>query len=380
MGFDVQDRLFLSAPHMGGSELPLVQQAFESNYIAPTGPMVTRFEQGLADLTGIGEVAALSSGTAALHLALRIAGIERDDEVWGSTMTFIGGVAPIRYLDATPVFLDIEGECFLLDLDLLESELTRMRALNRVPKAVISTDLYGHVIDGERMRTLADDFGFVWISDAAEAVGASRYGRHAGHGADLTILSFNGNKLITTSGGGALASDNKEWIDEARFLSTQARDAAIHYEHSTIGYNYRLSNISAAIGIGQLDVVEERVNQRRRVHSVYRQRLGKLPGIAFSPEPGDMRANRWLTTITIDPQAAGYDREAIRLALEHENIESRPLWKPMHLQPVFSDAPYRGGRVAEDAFAIGLCLPSGSAMTDGDIDRVCVIIEALAGR
>mgnify|MGYP003134508255 CR=1 FL=1 len=364
---------------MGGSELPLVQQAFESNYIAPTGPMVTRFEQGLADLTGIGEVAALSSGTAALHLALRLAGIGRDDEVWGSTMTFVGGVAPIRYLDATPVFLDIEGECFLLDLDLLESELTRMRALNRVPKAVISTDLYGHVIDGGRMRTLADDFGFVWISDAAEAVGASRHGRHAGSGADLTILSFNGNKLITTSGGGALASDNKEWIDKARFLSTQARDAAIHYEHSTIGYNYRLSNISAAIGIGQLEVVEQRVSQRRTIHSMYRQRLGNLPGIAFSPEHGDMRANRWLTTITIDPKAAGYDREAIRLALEQENIESRPLWKPMHLQPVFADAPYRGGSVAEDAFAVGLCLPSGSAMTDDDVDRVCLVIQALAG-
>lgn len=365
---------------MGGSELPLVQQAFESNYIAPTGPMVTRFEEGLSALTGIGEVAALSSGTAALHLALRLAGVGRDDEVWGSTMTFVGGVAPIRYLDATPVFLDIESECFLLDLDLLECELTRMRALNRVPKAVISTDLYGHVVDGERMRALADDFGFVWISDAAEAVGASRHGRHAGNGADLTILSFNGNKLITTSGGGALASDNKDWIDEARFLSTQAREAAIHYEHTTIGYNYRLSNISAAIGIGQLEVVNERVNQRRHIHSMYRQRLDKLPGIAFTPEPGDMRANRWLTTITIDPKAAGYDRETIRVALETENIESRPLWKPMHLQPVFCDAPYYGGSRAEDAFTTGLCLPSGSAMSEDDIDRVCIIIEGLAGR
>lgn len=376
----MHDRLFLSAPHMGGSELPFVHQAFESNFIAPTGPMVTRFEEGLADLTGIGHVAALSSGTAALHLALRLAGVERGDEVWGSTMTFIGGVSPIRYLDATPVFLDIEGDYFLLDLDLLQSELTRARAQNRMPKAVVSTDLYGHVIDGERMRSLADDFGFVWISDAAEAVGASRHGRHAGYGADLTILSFNGNKLITTSGGGALASDNKEWIDEARFLSTQARDTAIHYEHSTIGYNYRLSNISAAIGIGQLEVVEQRVNQRRRINSMYSQRLGKLPGIAFSPEPGDMRANRWLTTITVDSQAAGYDREVIRLALEEVNIESRPLWKPMHLQPVFSAAPYRGGGVAEHAFAVGLCLPSGSAMSDVDIDRVCVVIEALAGR
>lgn len=365
---------------MGGSELPLVQEAFESNYVAPAGPMLTRFEEGLAALTGIEHVAALSSGTAALHLALRLSGIARDDEVWGSTMTFIGGVAPIRYLGAIPVFLDIDAEHFLLDLDLLENELARVRALNRKPKVVISTDLYGHVIDGERMRALADEYGFVWISDAAEAIGAFRQGRHAGYGADFAIFSFNGNKLITTSGGGALASDKREWIEKARFLSTQARDPAIHYEHSTIGYNYRLSNISAAIGVGQLEVVGKRVDQRRRIHSLYRDRLGVLDGISFSPEPGDMRANRWLTTVKIDPKRAGFDREVVRLALEEVNVESRPLWKPMHLQPVFSEAALVGGRVAEDAFATGLCLPSGSAMTENDVDRVCFIVERLAGR
>jgi len=378
--FNVQDRLFLSAPHMGGSELPLVQEAFESNYVAPAGPMITRFEEGLAALTGIEHVAALSSGTAALHIALRLSGIARDDEVWGSTMTFIGGVAPIRYLDATPLFLDVDAEHFLLDLDVLENELARVRAHNRKPKVVVTTDLYGHVIDGERMRALADEYGFIWISDAAEAIGASRHGRHAGNGADFAIFSFNGNKLITTSGGGALASDNKDWIHKARFLSTQARDPAIHYEHSTIGYNYRLSNICAAIGVGQLEVVAQRVDQRRYIHSLYRDRLGLLDGISFSPEPGDMRANRWLTTIKIDPKIAGFDREEVRMALEEVNIESRPLWKPMHMQSVFSDAPFLGGRVAEDAFAIGLCLPSGSAMTDNDIDRVCAVIERLARR
>lgn len=379
-GIHVKDRLFLSAPHMGGTELGFVQEAFASNYIAPTGPMVDRFEEGLSRLTGIAHVAALSSGTAALHLALRLSGIQPGDQVWGSTMTFIGGVAPIRYLDATPVFLDIEGEQFLLDLDHLEDELNRARASNRLPKAVISTDLYGHVIDGTRMRHLANNFGFVWISDAAEAVGATRHGRHAGYGADFAILSFNGNKLITTSGGGALASESASQIDRARFLATQARDPAVHYEHSTYGYNYRLSNISAAIGIGQLEVVEQRVNQRRRVNAVYRDRLDSIDGIAFSPEPQGMRANRWLTTILIEPRDTGFDREDVRLALDAENIESRPLWKPMHMQPVFADALCLGGTVAEAAFARGLCLPSGSAMSDAEVERVCDVIMGLTRR
>lgn len=376
----MHDRLFLSAPHMGGDELPLVQDVFASNWIAPTGPMVTQFEQDLSALTGITHVAALSSGTAALHLALRLAGIENGDAVWSSTMTFIGGVAPILYAGATPVFLDIEGDQFLLDLDLLESELTRARAGGKLPKVVITTDLYGHVVDAGRMRALADDYGFTWVSDAAEAVGAYRDGRHAGKGADFTILSFNGNKIITTSGGGALASDDGAAIERARFLSTQARDPAPHYEHTTYGYNYRLSNVCAAIGVGQLRVLEQRVAARRRINDRYRERLGKLPGLRFSGEAAGMRANRWLTTVRIDPAQAGFDREQLRLALEAENIESRPLWKPMHLQPVFAGAPYRGGDVAARAFDDGLCLPSGSAMSDADLDRVCAIAERLAER
>lgn len=376
----MHDRLFLSAPHMGGDELPLVQDVFASNWIAPTGPMVTQFEQDLSALTGIAHVAALSSGTAALHLALRLAGIENGDAVWSSTMTFIGGVAPILYAGATPVFLDIEGDQFLLDLDLLESELTRARAGGKLPKVVITTDLYGHVVDAGRMRALADDYGFTWVSDAAEAVGAYRDGRHAGKGADFTILSFNGNKIITTSGGGALASDDGAAIERARFLSTQARDPAPHYEHTTYGYNYRLSNVCAAIGVGQLRVLEQRVAARRRINDRYRERLGKLPGIRFSGEAAGMRANRWLTTVRIDPAQAGFDREQLRLALEAGNIESRPLWKPMHLQPVFAGASYRGGDVAARAFDDGLCLPSGSAMSDADLDRVCAIAERLAER
>lgn len=359
---------------MGGGELDLVTDVFASNWIAPTGPMVTRFEQDLAALTGIEHVAALSSGTAALHLALRLAEVGPGDEVWGATMTFIGGVAPILYAGATPVFLDVTPDDYLLDLDLLEAELARG---GRLPRAVISTDLYGHVVDGKRLRALADSYGFVWISDAAEAVGASREGVHAGKGADFTILSFNGNKIITTSGGGALASDRGEPIEQARFLSTQARDPAPHYEHSTFGYNYRLSNVCAAIGVGQLRVLASRVAQRRHIHDRYRQRLGSLPGVTFSGEAPGMHANRWLTTVQIDPAIAGFDREAVRVALERDNIESRPLWKPMHLQPLFATARVCGGHQAERAFAHGLCLPSGSAMGDDAVDRVIDIILGL---
>lgn len=364
---------------MGGMERKLVQDVFDSNWIAPTGPMVTAFEEDLAALTGVAHVAALSSGTAALHLALRLSGIGHGDEVWGTTMTFIGGVAPILYAGATPVFLDIDADDFLIDLDLLEAELQRARANDRLPKVVITTDLYGHVIDGIRVAGLREEFGFIWISDAAEAVGAYRNGHHAGKGADFTVLSFNGNKIITTSGGGALASDNGETIERARFLSTQARDAAPHYEHTTYGYNYRLSNVCAAIGVGQLQVLAERVRQRRSVHAWYREALDGVAGLTFSPEAGDMQANRWLTTVIIDPASAGFDREQARLMLETQNIESRPLWKPMHMQPVFADAPYRGDGAAAAAFERGLCLPSGSAMTRDDVERVVGLLRGLAG-
>jgi pyridoxal phosphate-dependent aminotransferase EpsN len=368
-------RLYLSPPHMSGREQELVSEVFASNWIAPIGPMVDAFEAGLSKTTGIGHTVALSSGTAALHLALRMIGIGPGDEVWGSTMTFIGGVAPILYMGATPVFLDIEDGGFLLDLDLLDHALSTR---SRPPKVVITTDLYGHVIDGRRMRALAERHGFLWISDAAEALGAYRDGAHAGSGAAFSILSFNGNKIITTSGGGALSSDDGDAIAQARFLSTQAREPAAHYEHKTYGYNYRLSNVCAAIGVGQLEVLADRVAARRAIHAAYSARLGDLPGIRFVGEPEGMAANRWLTTIAIDPAAAGFDRVAAQDALERENIESRPLWKPMHLQPVFQDAPAIGGGAAAKAFDVGLCLPSGSAMTESDIDRVCAILRGLA--
>jgi len=368
-------RLYLSPPHMGGREQALVCDVFASNWIAPIGPMVDAFEAELAKITGIGHVVALSSGTAALHLALRMIGIGRGDEVWGSTMTFIGGVAPILYMGATPVFLDIEEDGFLLDLDLLERTLI---ASPKPPRVVVTTDLYGHVTDGRRMRDLSDRFGFLWISDAAEALGAYRDGAHAGAGAAFSILSFNGNKIITTSGGGALASDDGESIAEARFLSTQAREPAAHYEHKTYGYNYRLSNVCAAIGVGQLEVLADRVAARRAIYEAYRARLGGLPGISFVDEPLGMTANRWLTTIAIDPHAAGFDRVVAQEALERQNIESRPLWKPMHLQPLFQGARVIGGYAAAKAFDRGLCLPSGSAMAETEIERVCEILRGLA--
>ena len=374
----MRERLFLSAPHMGGAEHPLVQDVFASNWIAPTGPMVTQFELDLSALTGIDYVAALSSGTAALHLALRLSDIGPGDEVWGSTMTFIGGVAPILYAGAAPVFLDVKADDLLIDLDLLEDRLERAERVGKLPKVVITTDLYGHVVAPRRVRSLADRYGFVWISDAAESVGSTLDGVHAGKGADFAILSFNGNKIITTSGGGALAADDGDLIEKARFLSTQARDPAPHYEHTTYGYNYRLSNVCAAIGVGQLRVLQDRVAARRRVNDLYREKLARIDGISFTGEPEGMRANRWLTVIFIDPERAGFAPEEARLALEAENIESRPLWKPMHLQPVFAEAKVFGGAVSAQAFASGLCLPSGSAMTESDIDQVADILARLS--
>lgn len=370
-------KLWLSAPHMGGDERQLVEDVFDSNWVAPTGPMVTRFEQELSALTGIGHVAALSSGTAALHLALRLCEIGPGDVVWSPTMTFIGGVAPLCYEGATAVFLDLDPETLLLDLNLLEDALERAAHAGGLPKVVITTDLYGHVIDTNRMAALRARHGFVWISDAAEAVGATRDGVHAGKGADFAILSFNGNKIITTSGGGALASDDAAMIDRARFLSTQARDPAPHYQHSTFGYNYRLSNVCAAIGVGQLRVLADRVERRRAIFEGYRQRLSGRPGIDFTSEPAGMHANRWLTTLTIDPSLAGFSREDVRLAMAADEIESRPLWKPMHLQPVFSDAQRIGGEHAERAFELGLCLPSASTMDQDDIALVCSYFDRL---
>ncbi|MBT8338858.1 MAG: aminotransferase class I/II-fold pyridoxal phosphate-dependent enzyme [Desulfatitalea sp.] len=383
-------RIFLSPPHMGGKELEYIRQAFDSNYIAPVGPMVDTFEKAFAEVVGIAHAVALSSGTAAMHLAMRNLGVGPGDEVFASTLTFVGSVTPIVFQGARPVFIDADRDTWNLDPDLLADELARCAKNGRLPKAVVPTDLYGQCVDMDRIVSICDHYGVPVISDSAEALGALYKGRHAGVGAAAAVFSFNGNKIITTSGGGMLVSEDGDFIERARFLSQQARDAAPHYEHATIGYNYRMSNILAAIGLGQLECLEARVRRTREIFDYYRTALSEVPGISFMPEAGYGRATRWLTVILIDPEAFGTDREAVRLALEARNIEARPVWKPMHLQPAFvvdadigsgrqrSNATLRGryparavgGRIAEMLFDHGLCLPSGTAMTRADLDRV----------
>ena len=374
-----QPRLFLSPPHMGGREQEFVRQAFESNYIAPLGPMVDAFEKEFSAYTGIPHCVALSSGTSATHLALRHLGLGPGDEVLASTLTFIGSVTPVTFEGATPVFIDCDEATWNMDPALLEQALADAARRGRLPKAVIPTDLYGQSCDLPRIKALCDRHGVPVICDSAESVGARYPGKHAGADAWAAVFSFNGNKIITTSGGGMLASHDQGLIDPARKLSQQARDPAPWYEHTEIGFNYRMSNILAAIGRGQLAVLEERVRRRREIFEGYRQRLGDVPGIAFMPEPAGFRSNRWLTVLLIDPAAFGRDTHAVRQALEAENIEARPVWKPMHLQPVFRSARVWGGAVSERLFAQGLCLPSGTAMTDGDLDRVSGIIRRLPG-
>ncbi|WP_284690583.1 DegT/DnrJ/EryC1/StrS family aminotransferase [Salidesulfovibrio onnuriiensis] len=368
------DRIFLSPPHMGGHELDYVHQAFEANFIAPAGPQLAEFEKRFCELTGFGHCLALASGTAAMHLALRRLGVERGDVVIASTLTFIGSVSPATFLGAELVFVDCDPVSWNMDPVLLEQAIAMATDKGRRVGAVIPTDLYGQCADYDRIREICDRHGIPLVIDAAESVGASYKGRPAGRGGRAAIYSFNGNKIITTSGGGMLASDDGELIDKARWLSQQARDAAPHYEHSTIGYNYRMSNVVAAIGLGQLDVLPDRVARRREIFSWYERALGGLPGVTLAPEADYGVHNRWLTVALFD-ESFGAAPERVRLALEAENIESRPVWKPMHLQPVFRDAAVVGGAVAEDLFTRGLCLPSGTAMTEGDLERVAAVIR-----
>jgi len=372
-----QPRIFLSPPHMGGNELRYVEDAFASNYIAPMGPMVDRFEQKFSEISGIPYCVALTSGTAAIHLALRGLGIGPGDMVFCSDLTFIGSIAPVLYLGATPIFIDADAQSWNMDAALLAEALAQAHKANQLPKAVLVTDLYGQCADYDAIHALCERYGIAMVTDAAESVGAHYKGQHAGNVGAAAAFSFNGNKIITSSGGGMLASHNKQLIDEARFLSQQARDPAPHYEHTTYGYNYRMSNIVAAVGCGQLDVLAERVARRRAVFARYREKLAHLAGVSFMEESADGIANRWLSVIVVDAERFGCDRERIRLALEAENIESRPVWKPMHLQPVFKDYRIIGGTVGARYFRDGLCLPSGTAMTDADIDRICSIIIGL---
>ncbi|MFA6130519.1 MAG: aminotransferase class I/II-fold pyridoxal phosphate-dependent enzyme [Candidatus Omnitrophota bacterium] len=369
-------RLFLSPPWIGGDEQQLVADAIASNWIAPLGPHVDAFEREFAEKVGMTHAAALSSGTAALHLALQILSVQRDDEVLVPTLTFMGGVSPVTFVGAQPVFIDSERVSWNVDPDLVSEELESAAKKGRKPKAVIVTDLYGQAADLDRILAICEHHGIPVVSDTAEALGTSYKGRHAGKGSRAAVFSFNGNKIITTSGGGMLASDDGALIARARFLAQQARDPAPHYEHSEIGYNYRMSNLLAALGRAQLATLDERVRRRRAIFARYQELLGGLRGLEFMPEAPWGQCTRWLSIVLITPSQFGNDREAVRLALEAQNIESRPVWKPMHLQPVFKGARVRGGAVAEDLFARGLCLPSGTGMTDEEIQRVAEIVHA----
>ena len=370
-----KNRIFLSPPHMGGDELELVREAFASNYIAPLGPMVDAFENDFTQYTDIKHCVAVASGTAAMHLALRCLGVGRNDAVIASTLTFIGSVTPIIFQGGIPIFIDSDHISWNMNPDLLEEELAANLKRGNRPKAIVPTDIYGQCADMRRILDIGKRFEIPVVSDSAESLGAQFKMKHAGKGAAAAVFSFNGNKIITTSGGGMLASDNQSLIDRARFLSQQARDPAQHYEHSEIGYNYRMSNILAAIGRGQLKILNEGIHRRREIFDLYQEGLSDLPGLQFMPEAPYGQCTRWLTVILISPNEFGANREAVRLALEAENIESRPVWKPMHLQPVFKGCRIRGGSVSEDLFDRGLCLPSGIALRDADLGRIVTIIR-----
>lgn len=370
-------RIYLSPPHMSGREQQYVIDAFESNWVAPAGPHITAFEEEICDFTGAPYAVALSSGTAALHLALLTAGVGPGDEVLVSTLTFSASANPVCYLGAVPTFIDSERHSWNMDPTLLAETLQARTRTGRLPKALVLVHLYGQTANLDPILQLCRDYQIPLIEDAAEALGATYKGQHAGTFGLAGIFSFNGNKIITSSGGGMLITADEKLAAHARKLSTQARDPAPHYQHSEIGYNYRMSNILAAIGRGQLELLPERILARRRIFNYYQQALSDLPGIQFMPEASWGRSTHWLTVITIDPETFGADRETVRLALEEQNIESRPVWKPMHLQPVFAECNHVGGAVAEELFERGLCLPSGSAMTERDLQRVTTAIRTM---
>jgi pyridoxal phosphate-dependent aminotransferase EpsN len=371
-------RLYLSPPHLGGEELALVQDAFASNWIAPLGPHVDAFEREFAAEVGAPHAAALSSGTAALQLALQIVGVGRGDEVLCSSLTFVASANPILHLGAQPVFVDSERASWNMDPALLAQELDDAARRGLLPKAVVLVHLYGQSADTDPILAACRRHGVPLVEDAAEALGATYKGRAPGTLGAMGVYSFNGNKIITTSGGGMLVSGEAAAVARARFLATQARDPAPHYQHSVAGYNHRLSNVLAAIGRGQLRVLAERVRRRREIFAAYVQGLGGLPGIEFMPEASYGASTRWLSVVRIDPAAFGATREDVRLRLEAANIEARPVWKPLHLQPLFAGCRRVGGAVAEEVFADGLCLPSGSQMTAGDLERVMDEVRAVA--
>ncbi len=370
-------RIYVSPPHMGSDERVLLLDAFDSNWIAPMGPHLERFERELASRVGVEDAVAVSSGTAALHLALVLLGVGEGDEVIAPTLTFAATLNAIRYVGGVPVLIDSDRETWTIDPGLVIEELEDCAQRGKLPKALIAVDLYGQCADYDPIVKACSRYGVPVVADACESLGATYHQRAAGSQGSMGVFSFNGNKIITTGGGGMLVSDRKDWIERARHLSTHARDAAPHYEHSRIGYSYRMSNLLAAVGRGQLRVLDDRVARRRKNNAAYRSALAGLPGISFMPEAPYGQATFWLTAITVDAEAFGANREALRLHLEQNDIESRPVLKPMHLQPAFGGCRIRGGSVSVDVFDNGLCLPSGSSLEPTDLDRVVESIRSL---
>lgn len=375
----MQDKIWLSSPHMGGNELKYIHEAFDANWVAPLGPNVDGFEKDLeAFLNDDVKVAVLSAGTAALHLALIECGVVYDDEVICQSMTFSASANPIAYCGANPVFIDSEKDTWNMCPVALQKAIEDRISKGKKPKAIIVVHLYGMPAKMDEILEIAEKYQIPVIEDAAEALGSTYKGRSCGTFGRFGILSFNGNKIITTSGGGALVCHTQEDKDKTVFLSTQARDNAPHYQHSHIGFNYRMSNIVAGIGRGQMEVLKSRVEARRKMHDFYVDLFENIDGVTVFSEPtNEYYSNHWLSAIIVDEQKTGKNREDVRLAFLEDNIESRPLWKPMHMQPVFEDAPYYGDQVAEKLFENGLCLPSGSNLSDQDRDRISNIIQQL---
>lgn len=375
----MQKKIWLSSPHMGGTEQKYIQEAFDSNWIAPIGINVDGFEDDLANYTGAKAVSALNSGTAALHLALILLGIKPGDEVLVSSFTFAASVNPIIYQGALPILIDSESETWNMDHELLELAIKERISKGKKPKAIILVHLYGMPAKINTIIEIANRFGIPVIEDAAEALGSKYNGKALGTFGIMGAFSFNSNKIITTSGGGALVSDNEELIKKSRYLATQARNNFPYYEHDEIGYNYRMSNIIAGIGRGQMEVLDNHIGLRRENNSFYKKLFSDYPGITFLEEPGpDFYSNHWLTCINIDPKKTnGLTNEKIRLALKKEYIESRPLWKPMHQQPVYKDYPFYGNGVSDKLYQNGLCLPSGSNLTNADKERIATKIKKI---
>lgn len=373
------NKIWLSSPHMGGNEQKYVNEAFDTNWIAPLGPNVTGFENDLEGyLSNKSYVGALSSGTSALHLGLILLGVGYGDEVICQSMTFSASANPIKYVGANPIFVDSELDTWNICPDSLEEAIKDRIKKGKKPKAIIAVHLYGMPYKADRIKQISDLYDIPVLEDSAEALGSTFKGQKCGTFGDVGVLSFNGNKIITTSGGGAIVLKNKELKDKAVFLSTQARDAASHYQHSEVGYNYRMSNVCAGIGRGQMEVLDKHISLRRKMNHFYDSLFENIQGVNVFKEPNDdFYSNHWLSAITVDFEATGKTGEDLRLAFEEKNIESRPLWKPMHMQPVFEGCPYYGENVSESLFESGLCLPSGSNLEDVDRERIFEVINTV---